>query len=972
MKTRHVNTRFFLLLLLACCFSSNSLVAQGFIREYPFFSWSQGGGQSLFPQADGSFRMTALSYPDFGGDVLLQWLNTDEQGLFVQGDTLYTPNTGSPVYGNDIYLLESGGYYRAYADSTRLQVKRFDPSGTSLWTQEVMLPGTGVNQVINVVANASEEVFVRGYHFGPGDSSAYENGFLYKFDPNGTLLWNTVHPFSLTYVIPSTLVPTADGGCLFNNWGIIDTSNAYADENLLRFDGNGAMSWHYSPYPARLWPHFDGQVFDLNSQGQTYLFAQEIDNSTNTNPTRLDKLSASGLLLGSINLNTLLNNDKYLEGQLVIATADGGAVIVVREYLLNAWYNILARIQADGSLAWQRPLGFLSDAMPTKFHQGSELPDGSLVLYAFQGTNLHLIKFGPDGRIFPHSLTGQIARDSTYNCAVDGFDPPLAGWVVQATGNGFTLYASSNTDGQYTLSDIDSGSYEVVLIPPSYLWEPCFDSVQLNFQGTIPIDDTLDFPVQSLYDCPLMEVDIATSFLRRCFGNMYAVNYCNVGNEPADPASVTVLLDPLLQVDSASIPYTQDGQLLTFDLGAVAAGACGSFKIYTALSCEAELGQTLCVEAHIYPDTICAMNLPNWSGAQVEVSAECAGDSVIFLIHNTGTATMPNALDFIIVDDHVITRQGVFQLPPGGTHPETVPADGSTWRLIADQEPGFPFGSQRPSVGVEACLSNPQGNPSWGMLNMFANYTGNPFHDTDCRTVIGAWDPNDKQALPIGVDAPHFIEQNQPLEYLIRFQNTGTDTAFTVIIRDTLSPWLNPATIRPGASSHPFRWALSGAGVLTVTFENIMLPDSNVNEPASHGFVQFRIDQQRDNPLGTEIENRAGIYFDFNEPVITNTVFHTVGENFLPTATREPTAAPLQLQIWPNPAIHRTAVKLDDLYRPGRQLMLRAASGRLVYTWPAQYLRQEIPRAGVPAGLYWVELREEGQLIAVGKLVWMD
>ncbi|MEZ4942081.1 MAG: carboxypeptidase-like regulatory domain-containing protein [Saprospiraceae bacterium] len=970
MNTRHVNTRFFLLLLLACCFSTSSLVAQGFIRKYPFFTWSQGGGQSLFPQADGSFRMTALAYPDFGVDVQLQWLHTDDQGFLVQGDSLYTPNSGSPVYGNDIFLLENGGYLRAYIDTNRLLLHRYDVGGTILWESVQALPDSGWNALVSVVANAAEETFVRCYNFG-GNATVADDGMLFKFAADGTLLWDAVYPFTLTYVIPSRLQPTADGGCLFNNWGTVDT-NTLADEVLFRFDGNGTMAWYYSPYPARLWPHFDGQIFDLNSQGQTYLFAQEVDNSTNTNPLRLDKLSPTGQLLDSVYLNTLLNNDKYLEGELVIATADGGAVVVVQERLLNAWYYVTARIQPDGSLAWQRPLGFLSDALPTEFYQGRELPDGSLVLYAYQGTELYLIKLGADGKIYPHSLTGQIARDSTFNCVLDAFDPPLEGWAVQATGNGLTQYASSNAAGRYVFSDLDNGNYEIVLTPPSYLWEPCFDTVQLTFTSPAPIADTLDFPVQSLYDCPLMEVDIATPFLRRCFGNTFAVHYCNVGNETADPASVTVLLDPLLTVDSASIPYTQDGQLLTFDLGVVAAGACGSFKLFTALSCDAELGQTLCVEAHIFPDTICAMNLPNWSGAQVEVSAECAGDSVIFLIHNTGTATMPNALDFIIVDDHVITRQGMFQLPPGGIHPETVPADGSTWRLIADQEPGFPFGPQRPSVGMEACLSNPQGNPSWGMLNMFTNYTGNPFHDTDCRTVIGAWDPNDKQALPIGVDAPHFIEQNQPLEYLIRFQNTGTDTAFTVVIRDTLSPWLNPASIRPGASSHPYRWALSGAGILTFTFENIMLPDSNVNEAASHGFVQFRIDQQRDNPLGAVIENRAGIYFDFNEPVITNTVFHTVGENFLPTATRELSVAPLQLRIWPNPATHQTTVKLDELYRPGRLLMLRAASGRLIHTWPAQYLRQECPRAGVPAGLYWLELRDEGRLIAAGKLIWMD
>ncbi len=162
--------------------------------------------------------------------------------------------------------------------------------------------------------------------------------------------------------------------------------------------------------------------------------------------------------------------------------------------------------------------------------------------------------------------------------------------------------------------------------------------------------------------------------------------------------------------------------------------------------------------------------------------------------------------------------------------------------------------------------------------------------------------------LNFNIHTEHFIEPNIPLDYQIRFQNTGTDTAFTVAVRDTLSTWLDPTTVRPGAASHPYTWTLSGAGILTLTFAHILLPDSNVNEVASHGFIQFSIDQQKDLVLGSLVENRAGIYFDFNAPVMTNTVFHTLGHDFLPTATREPGATVPMLQVWPNPASQTTRI----------------------------------------------------------------
>jgi hypothetical protein len=54
-------------------------------------------------------------------------------------------------------------------------------------------------------------------------------------------------------------------------------------------------------------------------------------------------------------------------------------------------------------------------------------------------------------------------------------------------------------------------------------------------------------------------------------------------------------------------------------------------------------------------------------------------------------------------------------------------------------------------------------------------------------------------------------------------------------------------------------------------FENILLVDSNTNEPLSHGFVRYRIQPKTNLSAGDSITNFAAIYFDFNEPVITNT-----------------------------------------------------------------------------------------------------
>ena len=55
-----------------------------------------------------------------------------------------------------------------------------------------------------------------------------------------------------------------------------------------------------------------------------------------------------------------------------------------------------------------------------------------------------------------------------------------------------------------------------------------------------------------------------------------------------------------------------------------------------------------------------------------------------------------------------------------------------------------------------------------------------------------------------------------------------------------------------------------------------MLADSGSNEPASHGYIQYRIKRNNNNTPGTQIKNTAYIYFDFNEPVVTNTAINTI------------------------------------------------------------------------------------------------
>jgi uncharacterized repeat protein (TIGR01451 family) len=138
------------------------------------------------------------------------------------------------------------------------------------------------------------------------------------------------------------------------------------------------------------------------------------------------------------------------------------------------------------------------------------------------------------------------------------------------------------------------------------------------------------------------------------------------------------------------------------------------------------------------------------------------------------------------------------------------------------------------------------------------------------QIVRGAYDPNDKQEAHGGFITPAELSAGKPLVYTIRFQNTGTDTAFNIVVRDTLPANTDWNRFEMINASHPYTLTITNGRYAQWTFANILLPDSNVNKALSNGYISFRIKAASTVALGDNIKNSAAIYFDFNPPVITN------------------------------------------------------------------------------------------------------
>ncbi|MCB0577337.1 MAG: hypothetical protein KDC61_22450, partial [Saprospiraceae bacterium] len=59
-----------------------------------------------------------------------------------------------------------------------------------------------------------------------------------------------------------------------------------------------------------------------------------------------------------------------------------------------------------------------------------------------------LIRIDANGNYLPAQIIGKVNFDQDHDCSLDPLEPPLANWVVSATGiDGFTSYATTDTLG---------------------------------------------------------------------------------------------------------------------------------------------------------------------------------------------------------------------------------------------------------------------------------------------------------------------------------------------------------------------------------------------------------------------------------------------------------------------------------------------------------------------------------------------
>jgi len=430
------------------------------------------------------------------------------------------------------------------------------------------------------------------------------------------------------------------------------------------------------------------------------------------------------------------------------------------------------------------------------------------------------------------------------------------------------------------------------------------------FDGDFPSpDDGCELTDDFLFECTCELVNISTCpentllDAENCecliYGELQYFTFFDANQNQIQDSDEPLLGDiPLLiSPDSLSIYgnnnniYLLDtgNYVVTIDLGTEWLITTDSASYFTTINA----GETSSVYFGLYPselisDLLTTVNLP-WLRCHEEVIVDITTKNIGTTVA-TGTTWLQ--MDTAIIDFSFINEPDIID---NNTTPTNY---------------GWNFTNLYPSQSITSQISilvpgPPDFTPGdYLFFETFTEYTDDNGDTAEALTfadeVRCSYDPNDKLVNP---NRPYDeVLFGEDFVYTIRFQNTGNDVAYDVTILDTLDTNLDWETFRVLGSSHSevLNTSLDNEGIITFDFQNIFLPDSTANLEGSNGYVTYMMSALDGLAESTVIRNSAGIYFDQNPPILTNTT-ESVMVSMLTTATTTPDDLFPDLAILPNP-----------------------------------------------------------------------
>ncbi len=809
--------------------------------------------------------------------------------------------------------------------------------------------------------------------------------WVIKLDSAGSIQWqNTIGGFNDD--ILKTILKTPEGGFICGGYSSSAGSGDKSENSIggndywvVKLDSSGNISWQHT----------------IGGSGEDYLYSMALtsDGGYICGGTSRSNISGdkSQFCKGSedywiVKLDSVGNVlwDKTIGGSGVdilvslAATADGGYICGgyslsnitgdKTEVCLGNQDYWIVKLDSAGGIQWQNTIG---GSNVDKLVSIVALPAGGFIC---GGTSKSPVSFdkseaskgGDDGWIVKLDSIGNIEWQET----IGGSGSDLLGGMVLAPDGGYFCGFTSNTYLNGDKSEINYGSSDYWLLKLSnagnIVWQNTLNGNSLDNVTSVTVTADGDF-ICGGYSNSTQSGD--KTELNRGSTDFWVVklteNYNYVtgrafvdlnGNQIKDTLEAEIKLLKIFTLNSNYFTNTgYDGtySLPIYDSGSyVISPAILNYYSPFPLSHNVNLTQFQQIDSL---RDFAFQPISTSDDLRISITPQTPfrpgfNGSYMINYENVGTTVQnPNIVFHLFPYVNFISSS----VTPANTYPDSI-----VWTL----PPLAPF--QRGQILVYVNLSTTI--PIGSILNAYVQITplsndADPSNNNATWevTVTGSYDPND-----ILVDKDTLLSTLYPnipfLEYIIRFQNTGTDTAFTVKIInpiDTLDFYLNTFDLL--TSSHPVIVNYVDYGkAIEFRYDNILLADSNTNEPASHGFVRYKIKPKEKLWTTKNVRNMALIYFDFNEAVVTNTIYTRV---VTPTGL-EVSSPQINLGVFPNPVTQELIVETMNVTNATLSLELYSIYGqKLKDLYQGKCIKQfKFDLGDLNSGVYLLQYNVDG------------
>lgn len=932
----------------------------GVFEEYVVF-----GADTLFSAGSADGFICKYNYNGikkwslrFGGPALDRVMNTttDKAGnLYLTGGF-----SDEIILGNDTLTSQNRDVF----------VAKFDTTGQVVWARG--LSGNQSDFGQGIAVDQTGNVYLTGLFMSDSISintitlrkQGRSDMFLLKLDPNGNPIWAQQGGFASTTVGNAVALDSLNNIYLTGSFqdsaqfsGQWVYSQGRSDAYVACYQPSGSLKWIQSMHGSG----FDiGQALAGTDDG--VLVTGRFSAPLSLDTFLLPHTGSYDIFVASYDANGQVNWAKpfgstakdagyaidYQQGHGVFLAGEFSSTINFDQKSLNSQGStdaFLAKCDEHGNTRWVLSAGGMNreQAYTTFASQDQYIFfAGHFRDYAtFDSTTLasggrddaFLAKIYDQDTIAPPPiiilpLKGRIFEDSQPNCLADSQEMGYRDWFVVAEPGSF--YGMSDAKGDFRI-DVPPGAYRVRNIMPQvhqkWLYSSCppIQYFSTGMGGPIQNTSLLTFG-QVEKNSAKLQLSIDSDDFIRCQSGHMVVHYANTGAGVARDVSIQLTIPEEISIFSSSIiPRSQKAGTIQFQLQDLSPQKQGKIDLQFSTSCNAQdrEGKNLRIQGNISsPSEVKAKDF-RWSGAELQISGSCfEEEKALFIIKNTGTANLnDSALVHFYVDDQLCTIQKVW-LEQGDSIGFLVPTLGHTIRCKVEQAAFHPNTAWEQAT-VEACADPGRFPISTGYAPHFEFYDPRrqDYYELN-RPLLSTASQVDWQISPIGRGSQHVIAAHERLYFHIPFETDGRNAIVNLEVVDTLSTWLEPASMRWEARSHLFDVWVDGQGVPVLHFS---LSNDSISA-GEKGFIAFSMQLKAGTPTGTKTRQQAWLNVNHAKWNPTSWIFHTVGNEHLAsncqltiqqfdfasslsTSLEEMTEVPIH--IYPNPFANNIQIESE-------------------------------------------------------------